>query len=577
MKFEIAKTAGFCMGVRRAVDLAMDAPKSHEGPICTFGPLIHNPQVLDVLKDRGIDILTDIPEAGNGTVLIRAHGVPPFAKAQLAEAGFSVIDATCPRVIRVQVIIRKHARKGCDTIIVGDPDHPEVVGLLGYADGKGHVVSDLEQLKALPDFAEAILVAQTTQDLRVYNEIKQWVAAHRPHYRVYDTICDSTEKRQAEVQCLAELVDAVVVVGGRESGNTRRLFEIASATGKPAFHVESDADLDIGALSQVGYVGVTAGASTPNWMIKKVCRAIESIPCKGGLSGIRGLFYRIQRTLLLTNLYVALGAGCLAYACAKLQLLKGSKLFAAMAVLYVLSMHILNNLTGRNADQYNDPDRAAFYRTHLAVLLTIALSAGAAGLLIALFLGPIPFVVLLAMSGLGLSYNIPVFPARLARGRAARLKDMPGSKTVMIALAWGLVTALLPALYAGKGITLQTSLVFSWALTMVFVRTAFFDLLDIHGDRIVGKETIPVVLGEPMSIRLLKALLAGAALVLATLGIMGPARGLSLMLLLCPTALGSLILAHERGKTLPGVRREFAVESTFVLSGLLALLWALLR
>ncbi|MGD8251393.1 MAG: 4-hydroxy-3-methylbut-2-enyl diphosphate reductase, partial [Desulfobacterales bacterium] len=159
MKIEIAKTAGFCMGVRRAVELAMKAPDNNQKPICTFGPLIHNPQVLNVLKSKGIEILTEVPDQAEGTVLIRAHGVPPSVKTILADAGLSIIDATCPRVIRVQVIIRKHARKGYDTIIVGDEDHPEVIGLLGYAGGRGHVVSTLEGLAALPVFERAIVVA----------------------------------------------------------------------------------------------------------------------------------------------------------------------------------------------------------------------------------------------------------------------------------------------------------------------------------------------------------------------------------------------------------------------------------
>jgi 4-hydroxy-3-methylbut-2-enyl diphosphate reductase len=577
MKIQIAKTAGFCMGVRRAVELAMEAPTAHDGPICTFGPLIHNPQVLDVLGEKGIRVLDEVPDRASGTVLIRAHGVPPEAKRALAGSGLSVIDATCPRVIRVQAIIRRHARKGFDTILVGDPDHPEVIGLLGYAGGRGHVVSDRAGLEALPRFDNAIVVAQTTQNTGFYDEIKGWVADRHPHYRVFDTICDSTEKRQAEVKCLAELVDALVVVGGRNSGNTQRLYEIARETGKPAFHVETEADLDLEALSRVGHVGVTAGASTPNWLIQKICRTIESIPYRDGSRGGKALFYRIQRTLLLTNLYVALGAGCLAYACAKLQLLKGSKLFAAMAVLYVLSMHILNNLTGRKADRYNDPDREAFYRSHLAALLTTAISAGAAGLAIALMLGPVPFLVLLAMSVLGLGYHLPVLPQGLARARARSLKDLPGSKTVLIAAAWGLVTALLPALYAGREVSLPTGLVFLWATTMVFIRTAFFDLLDIHGDRIVGRETIPVVLGERHTFSLLKWLLAACLLLLALLVVVGSAPGLGILLMACPAIMGGVILAREKRDSLSGTRLEFAVESVFVLAGIMGFVWAAFR
>jgi 4-hydroxy-3-methylbut-2-enyl diphosphate reductase len=577
MKIEIAKTAGFCMGVRRAVELAMKAPDDNQKPICTFGPLIHNPQVLNVLKSKGIEILTEVPDQAEGTVLIRAHGVPPSVKTILADAGLSIIDATCPRVIRVQVIIRKHARKGYDTIIVGDEDHPEVIGLLGYAGGRGHVVSTLEGLADLPVFERAIVVAQTTQNINDYDNIKRWVDDNLPHYQVYDTICDSTEKRQAEIKCLANLVDAVVVVGGKDSGNTQRLHEIAKAAGKPAFHAETEADLDFEALSQFGHVGVTAGASTPNWVIKKVCRAIEAIPYRGGASGWRGLFYRLQRTLLLTNVYVAIGAGCLTYACAKLQLLTGSRLFAAVAVLYVLSMHILNNLTGGSSDDYNDPDRAMFYRTHLPLLLASSLIAGAAGLLIAYMIGTVPFWVLLSMSLLGLAYNMPILPSRLTRGHATRLKDIPGSKTVLIAVAWGLVTALLPGLYAGQGASLVTIGVFAWATTMVFIRTAFFDLLDVQGDRIVGKETIPVFLGETISLRLLKTLLGVACILLILLEFQDSAPSLGLLLLLCPVALGSLVIAHEQGKFLPSIRLEFAVESVFVLSGLIGLFWALLQ
>ncbi|MGA6927410.1 MAG: 4-hydroxy-3-methylbut-2-enyl diphosphate reductase, partial [Desulfosarcina sp.] len=243
MKIEIAKTAGFCMGVRRAVELALDAPGKLAEPIFTYGPLIHNPQVLALFAEKGIRVLQQIPEQGNGTVLVRAHGVPPEEKQRLKDAGFRVVDATCPRVIRVQTIIRVHARKGFATIIIGDQDHPEVKGLMGYAGLSGYVVSSLEELDALPVFDLAIVVAQTTQNLNFYNQVKRWAASTFPHYKTFDTICDSTEKRQAEVKQLAERVDAVLVVGGGQSGNTRRLAEIAGASGKPTYHVETEAEL----------------------------------------------------------------------------------------------------------------------------------------------------------------------------------------------------------------------------------------------------------------------------------------------------------------------------------------------
>jgi len=245
MKIVVAKMSGFCMGVRRAVETVLDAPEKHPAPICTYGPLIHNPQVLELLQAKGIAAISDIPERGSGTVLIRAHGVPPDTKKRLKAAGFNVIDATCPRVIRVQSIIRRHARQGFAVVIIGEKDHPEVVGLLGYAGTNGHVVASIEELDTLPAFAKAIIVAQTTQNMRFYEAVKDWAGRTHPHYKIFETICDSTESRQADVQQLAESVDAVVVVGGRDSGNTRRLYEIACQTGKPAFHVESETDLEL--------------------------------------------------------------------------------------------------------------------------------------------------------------------------------------------------------------------------------------------------------------------------------------------------------------------------------------------
>ena len=182
MKILIAKNAGFCMGVRRAVEMVLDAPNKHENPICTFGPLIHNPQVLSLLREKEITTLEHIPECGTGTVLIRAHGVPPQTKQNLKKAGYKIIDATCPRVIKVQTIIRMHAKKDYASIIIGDKDHPEVIGLLGYAEGKGFVVDNLDDLDSLPSFEKAIIVAQTTQNTLFFEEIKQWATYKFPHY-----------------------------------------------------------------------------------------------------------------------------------------------------------------------------------------------------------------------------------------------------------------------------------------------------------------------------------------------------------------------------------------------------------
>jgi (E)-4-hydroxy-3-methyl-but-2-enyl pyrophosphate reductase len=575
MKIIIAKTAGFCMGVRRAVEMALDSPGKHRGPIFTHGPLIHNPQVLDLLEEKGVHIIGNIPEAGEGTVLIRAHGVPPAVKKDLKQAGFTVIDATCPRVVKVQAIIKKHTKQGYAAIIIGDRDHPEVVGLMGFAADKSHIAGSIEELEALPDFDKAIIVAQTTLNTRLFETVKDWAQERHPHYKCFHTICDSTALRQAEIQKMAEMVDALIVVGGKNSGNTQRLAEIAGQSGIATFHIETEFDLDIKALSAAETIGISAGASTPNWIINRVVRAVERLPYQNS-AGIQKIVYTIQQALLLTNVFVAAGAGCLSYACAVLMGIRNFLPHVWISMLYVLSMHTLNNLTGLKADRYNDPEREAFYRRHKAFLICLAMSSGAAGLLIAYSQGIASFIVLLLMSILGLSYNIQLIPKTLFTGKYSRIRDISGSKTILIALAWGLVTSVLPAISAGNPFGLKTTLVFFWATGLAFARTAFFDILDMQGDRIVGKETIPILLGEKKSIRMLKTVLGiwGVLIISSSLAGIIPALGLGLSI--CPAAMLALISMHENGFMLPGIRLEFLVESHFFLAGLVSFIYSVI-
>ena len=275
MKLIVAKTAGFCMGVQRAVELALAASAKYTNPIYTFGPLIHNPQVLDVLKKKGVTVIEEIPELGTGTMMIRAHGVAPHVKAQIRKAGFEIIDATCPRVTKVHSIIKKYAHQGCTTIIWGEADHPEVIGLLGCAREKGFVVDTFDTLKTLPSFKNAIIVAQTTQNIRTYTEVENWVNQQYPHYKIFNTICDSTAKRQAEVKQISMEVDVVIVVGGHDSGNTKRLAEIVKENGKSAYHVETAKELNSEILKDAQSIGISAGASTPHWIIDKIYETLK--------------------------------------------------------------------------------------------------------------------------------------------------------------------------------------------------------------------------------------------------------------------------------------------------------------
>lgn len=280
MKVILAKKAGFCMGVRRAVESTLETVRHEQKPIATFGPLIHNPQVLGLLKDQGVETLNDIPDQRSGTIIIRAHGIPPQTKERLLASGAAIKDATCPRVVKVQVIIKKFRDRGFTTVIVGDRNHAEVDGLVGYAGDKVQVVSNEREAENLALSGPYIIVSQTTQDERLFDKLKEMILQKYVGGEVFNTICDSTHKRQEEVRQLCQEVEALVVVGGKTSANTKRLGEIAESLGCPVFMVESEQDLDSQALTRYGRVGVTAGASTPNWVISRIVEVLENITAK---------------------------------------------------------------------------------------------------------------------------------------------------------------------------------------------------------------------------------------------------------------------------------------------------------
>ncbi len=560
------------MGVRRAVEMSLDASNSGVRPICSYGPLIHNPQVLKLLEEKGISVINEIPPKGTGTVIIRAHGVPPTVKNELTDAGFTVKDATCPRVIKVQTIIRKHTSQGYAAIIIGDADHPEVIGLLGYAGDNGYVVNSIKELAELPEFDNAIIVAQTTQNTLFFSKVKSWAKQNTPHYKIFDTICDSTEKRQKEVQKLADNVDAMIVVGGKTSGNTQRLAEIARNAGKTTFHIEEESELNYTDFSSSKSIGITAGASTPNWIINRVYRKLEQFKYGNG-DKWRKLVFPIQKMLIQSNLYIALGAGCLTYACTTLQGIKNPFSYILIAFFYVLSMHTINHLIGKPSDQYNDPERASFYQKNIKTLAMMAILSGIVGLATAYTMGIAPLLIFMVMSIMGLFNNIKFIPGNLKIFGYQRILDIPGSKTILIVLAWGMVTAVFPALIPPNKITFSTIIVFIWATGVVFVRTTFFDILDMQGDRIVGTKTIPILMGEEKTKQLLKYILILSFFLPLFAGITGVISSLGVSLCIIPAIMSAVILAHEKGIALQGFRPVFWMETHFILIGLLTYLY----
>ena len=571
------------MGVRRAMDMALEAVMKKDGPIYTYGPLIHNPQVLEILEGKGVKEfigrngegrLSCPGEQPSTTVIIRAHGVSPEERGKIKDAGVRILDATCPHVGKVQGIIKRYAKEGYATVIVGERDHAEVIGLLGYARGKGYVVDTLEEVESLPPLEKVCLVAQTTQDRNRFKAFAEAIQGKFPGVKVFNTICDSTHRRQDEVSTLARKVEAMVVVGGKGSGNTRRLAKISEDAGIPTFHVETEKDLDLKELSRYSTVGVTAGASTPNWLILKVVERLKGLrPHKGGAHFLEAL----GRLMTISYIPLALGAGCLTYASVLIQGLRPKLSWVLIASFYVFSMHVLNRLTDKASEKYNQPGRMEFYERYSYWMVGAGIFSASVALTLAWFQGILPFLLLLAISGLGIIYNIHIFPSRPEKSiRYQKLKDIPGSKTLFVALAWGVVTSLLPPLAQGEGLLPGTAVAFFFSSILVFVRSTLYDFKDIQGDLMVGKETIPIVLGRRKAQILVVCLLIFLGGMLAVSSPLGWASPVTFFLLI---SLGYVVFYYwlYRLQVLgQGFLFEGVVDGNFIFAGLLALIWATL-
>jgi len=566
MKVLLAKNAGFCMGVRRAVETTLDVIHKEGNGVSTFGPLIHNPQVLDLLENRGVQILTEIPAQKTGTVVIRAHGVPPAKKEQLENAGAKVKDATCPHVVKVQVIIERFKKQGYATVIIGDKNHAEVEGLMGYAAPFGQVVSSAEDIETIKLSSPYIIVSQTTQDDEVFEALSRKILERFPEGKVFNTICDSTHKRQNEVRELCEKVEAMVVVGGRNSANTQRLGEIVSGLDCPVFMIESEEDIDQAALAKYNRVGVTAGASTPTWLINSVVRTLEAIPGHG--EGLLKIFIKKAFWLtLVTNFYVSLAGGLLAYTCVLLQKFDPRAEYFLIAFTYIFGMHNLNRFTDQKAKKFNDPVSVLFYQRFRWPLFTLSSLALAVSLTLAFGLGLRSFALLVGMTILGVVYSVRFIPKALTPiVRIRGLKEIPGSKTILVAAAWSFLTTLIPAWsFEHVEPDMMTVGVLEFSFLLVLVRNALFDVFEVQGDRIVGKETLPVFIGKEKTLVILQLIIGLLVILLIVFPVLGWMSPLAFWMVPGIFYLAVLMYCYQKEIISQGPKLEFMLESVFFL------------
>ena len=275
MKLTIGEHAGFCFGVRRAVDKAFECAEK-QLPCVTLGPLIHNPQEVARLENAGVRSVDSLEEVAAGqTVIIRSHGVTPAVYRQCEVRGLDVIDCTCPHVAHIHQLVSQYSEDGGAVIIVGEADHPEVVGIAGWAHGDVFILPSRETALAAQLPGRALVVAQTTIRRDRFEDVLAVIREKVADLTVRMTICAATSKRQQEAETLSKEADVMIVVGGRNSSNTRKLLETCRLRCERAFQVETPEDVPQGVITEKDRVAITAGASTPQWLLEQVRVRIE--------------------------------------------------------------------------------------------------------------------------------------------------------------------------------------------------------------------------------------------------------------------------------------------------------------
>ncbi len=278
MEIILAKEYGFCFGVERAVEMVEKALSEGE-TVRTFGPLIHNQQEIKRLESKGVKAINELNEVQEGeTVVIRAHGVTPQIEAELKSKASRVIDATCPFVTRVQRLAARAAAQDRHVVVVGNPEHPEMIGVKGYAPNHAFIVRDASEVPSLPKLKKPLVVSQTTIKAQTFFETAEAIKTKTDdEVEVINTICSATRDRQDAARELAEKVEIVYIIGGKHSSNSQKLLAVCKEKCEKTFLIETEEEINPEDLRGVRRVGVTAGASTPNWLIEKVIQRLKEI------------------------------------------------------------------------------------------------------------------------------------------------------------------------------------------------------------------------------------------------------------------------------------------------------------
>ncbi|MDR3237163.1 MAG: 4-hydroxy-3-methylbut-2-enyl diphosphate reductase [Spirochaetia bacterium] len=497
MKIELAKHSGFCFGVKNSIVRVVEEINSSEDTILVYGPLIHNPQTVEILENRGLKTVHSLDEISGSTVAVRTHGVPLDELRAIREQSSKILNLTCPRVARVQSTIRSHSAGGCHTIIIGDACHAEVVGLKSFSSAGVSVISSLDELASIPKADKYLLVSQTTLDRGLFEAIVKELNALLPNLTVVDTICDSTGNRQSDVHAgIKKGIDTLIVVGGKNSANTTMLASIGHKNGVKTFHIETEKELSFDSLKDSKHVLVTAGASTPGWIINNVLEMLYNIKYQRS-----NPFFRTIKMLL--EFLVRANILSAVFAFFSTLFIQSAGIFSAfpslpiISMLYIFSMYSTNNYFDRDFLKASNSYKYKIYRKYGNQLMVLSLVFLLASFYLIRDYSPL-LIALLALSSIfGLVYFTHPVKKIIDALKVPFIKKIYGSK-IVTSIGWLTVVVIVPGIHfhPDKSLLFFTA---SLILCLITQRHLIMGIVAYQGDFIFGRMNLSIWLGSGMT------------------------------------------------------------------------------
>ncbi len=468
IQITVAESAGFCPGVNAAIEKAIDLASKKNKKIYTLGQLIHNNDVIKELEKRGIkaiNSLSEITDPKNSILVIRAHGIPPELEEEIKLKNIDILDATCPLVKKVHMIITHYREKGYKTVIFGDPNHAEVIGLKGYAGDEGIVVSSPQEAENLPFIEKVNLVSQTTQEEEIFMKVANIIKKKTKELIISDTICQPTKKRQQETVNLAKGSDLTIVVGGKHSANTKRLFDICLRLSKKAVLVENESEISQDMLDGVKTVFITAGASTPRWIVERVKNKVREVAFK------KRFIYEFLNFLIYAGFFGFLSFSGIMLLSIRILGINLKTEYIISPVISLIFAHLINRISDRTEEDLKKIIilkhlKATNFLTYLLPIVSLILSSTNLKLFLLLL-----FFILISTAYIKVCRKITI------------------PKKILIPLGWLYIYILIPLIIISpKEIPfLQILVAVSLILILSLIRTEILETLYIHSD-LIGEQ-----------------------------------------------------------------------------------------